>query len=189
LSNKNTVVRAIRIDSSLDKSIAEVAEQKGLSFNLLVNQILAKFSEYDRVSEKLGLIDIPPSTIKNLLSLITNEESEKLGELSGFAGRNAKQFVTMLMGNSSLDSFISTLKLLEKYSGAFSTEISANEQGEAQIIMSHNLGVKWSHFLKGMMAATLREIYGLDAQFEVTETFVTTSFCIPKKIVTATSLS
>ncbi len=182
MSNKNTVVRAIRIDSTLDKTITEIAEKKGLSFNLLVNQVLSKYSEYDRVSDKLRFVDIPPSTLRNLLNLISKEESEKIGELSGFSGKNAKQLITLLTGGTDLECFISALKILEKYSGAFTSEISKNEElGEFKIIMSHNLGVKWSHFLKGMISSTLREVYGIEASFEVTETFVNASFSLPKK--------
>ena len=188
MSNKNTVVRAIRIDSGLDKTITTVASEKGLSFNLLVNQILSKYSEFDRVAEKLGFIGFPASSLKNFLNLVSVEEAEKLGALSGFSGENAKQFTSMLVGRSDLEGFMGTLKLMEKYLKAFSTEISHRED-QYIVIMSHSLGLKWSFFLKGMMLSTLKDAYGLGPEFEITENFVTTRFAVPGQVLAAASHS
>lgn len=186
MSNRNTVVRAIRIDSHLDRSITEAAGKKGLSFNLLVNQILTKYTEFDRVAEKLGFIGFAPSSLKNFLNLISTEEAETLGAVSGFSGENAKQFANMLVGRSDLEGFLETLKLMEKYVRAFTTEISSRDSTH-QVIMSHSFGVKWSHFLKGMMMATLGEIYGLDPEFEMTENFLTTRFASTRELEAATT--
>jgi hypothetical protein len=182
LTNRNTVVRAIRIDSSLDKTISETAEEKGLSFNLLANQLLTKYCEYGRVAEKLGFIELPPLTLKNLLNLISNEESEMLGSSSGFSGQNAKQLVSMITGKSDLDGFFGTLKIMERNTRAFTLDISTREN-ERQIIMSHNLGIKWSYFLKGMISSTLRGNYHLNPTFEVTETFITARFHKPHELL------
>ena len=184
MSNRNTVVRAIRIDNSLDKSITDAASEKGLSFNLLVNQILTKYTEFDRVAEKLGFIGFSPSSLKKFLNLISKEESESLGALSGFSGQNAKQFANILVGRSDLEGFIATLKLMEKYIRAFSIEVSVKDH-EYQLIMSHSLGMKWSNFLKGMMSSTLEETYGLKPEFEITENFMTTRFSESRKVVAA----
>lgn len=181
MSNRNTVVRAIRIDADLDRSITEAAEEKGLSFNLLVNQILERFSEFDRVAEKLGFIGFAPSEVRNFLNLISTEESETLGMMSGFAGQNARQLSNILVGRNDLQGFLSTLKLMEKYLHTFSTEISRKD-GEYQIIMSHTVGMKWSYFLKGMLSSTLKEIYGTEPSFEITENFLTTRFAAPQLV-------
>ncbi|MDH2900956.1 MAG: hypothetical protein PXY39_08275 [archaeon] len=186
MANRNTVVRAIRIDSSLDKMIAVAAEEKGLSFNLLANQLLAKYCEYERVAEKLSFIDVAPITLKNLLSLISNEESEMLGSTSGFSGQNAKQLVSMITGKSDWESFLEALKLMEKNMRAFTADILRKED-DCQIIMSHSLGIKWSHFLKGMISSTLRNTYHLNPSFEVTETFITAKFNMPHELLEQTA--
>ena len=186
LSNKNTVVRAIRIDSSLDKDIADNATEKDLSFNLLVNQILTKYTEFDRVSEKLGFVGFPLSSLKYFLNLVSTEEAEKMGSLSGFSGENAKQFTSMLVGRSDLDGFLGTLKLLGKYTRAFSSEINSKDD-RCLIIMSHSLGEKWSYFLKGMLLSTLQDVYDIKPRFEITENFITTQFEFHKKMITARS--
>ncbi|MGH2639449.1 MAG: hypothetical protein ACRDF4_09245, partial [Rhabdochlamydiaceae bacterium] len=160
MSNKNTVVRAIRIDSSLDKALAENATEKGLSFNLLVNKVLTKYAEFDKVSEKLGFVGFPPSSLKHFLNLVSIEEAEKMGTLSGFSGENAKQFTNMLVGRYNMQGFLETLGLIGKYTKAFSSEIISRDDG-CLIIMSHALGEKWSHFLKGMLLSTLRDVYGV----------------------------
>ena len=168
------------MDSSLDKTISELAEERGLSFNLIANQILTKYCEYERVAEKLGFIDIAPLSLKNLLSLISTEESEALGSMSGLSGRNAKQLVSMMMGGSDLKSFLAALNLMEKHMRAFTSDILIKED-ECQIIMSHNLGIKWSHFLKGMVSSTLKETYEVNPTFEVTETFMTANFGVARE--------
>ena len=168
------------MDSSLDKTISELAEERGLSFNLIANQILTKYCEYERVAEKLGFIDIAPLSLKNLLSLISTEESEALGSMSGLSGRNAKQLVSMMMGGSDLKSFLAALNLMEKHMRAFTSDILIKED-ECQIIMSHNLGIKWSHFLKGMVSSTLKETYQVNPTFEVTETFMTANFSVARE--------
>ncbi len=181
MSNRNTVVRAIRIDASLDKSITDAAEEKGLSFNLLVNQILVRYSEFDRVAEKLGFVGFAASELRNFLHLISIEESENLGTLSGFAGQNAKQFANILVGRNDLQGFLETLKLMSKYLHTFTTEITSREN-EWQIIMSHTMGVKWSAFLRGMLSSTLGETYGLKPEFDTTENFLTVRFSAAPKI-------
>ena len=186
MSNKNTVVRAIRIDSSLDKAISTTASEKGLSFNLLVNQILSKYAEFDRVAEKLGFIGFAGSSLRNFLTLVSDEEAEKLGAMSGFSGANAKQFTSMLVGNNNLEGFLEALKLMEKYLKVFSTEISQRDDGYL-IVMTHSLGGKWSLFLKGMMLCTLNRVYGLEPEFEITENFLTTRFMVPSELVAKSS--
>jgi Holliday junction resolvasome RuvABC DNA-binding subunit len=175
LANRNTVVRAIRLDSSLDKMASEAAREKGLSFNLLVNQLLTKYCEYERVAEKLGFVELQSITLKNMLNLISNEESEMLGSTSGFSGQNARQLISMITGKSDLEAFLETLRLMERNTRAFTADISHKNE-EYQIIMSHNLGMKWSYFLKGMISSTLEDAYHEEPSFEVTEIFITVRF-------------
>ncbi len=182
MANRNTVVRAIRIDSSLDRTITEAADEKGLSFNLLANQLLTKYAEYERVAEKLGFVDIAPLTLKGLLNLVSSEESEMLGATSGISGQNAKQFVSMITGRSDPEAFLQTLKFMEKNMRAFTAEILRKDD-EYQVIMSHSLGIKWSYFLKCMISSTLRSNYQLNPSFEVTETFLTAKFQATKELL------
>lgn len=169
------MVRAIRIYSSLDKWFSDLAEEKGLSFNLLANKVLSKYCEYDRVAEKLGFVELSPLTLKNLLSLISNEESETLGATSGFSGLNAKQLVSMVTGNNDINAFLDALKVMERNMRSFNADV-VRKGNNFEIIMSHNLGIKWSHFLKGMLESTLKDTYHLNPSFEVTETFLTARF-------------
>jgi hypothetical protein len=155
--------------------MSEIAEEKGLSFNLLVNQLFTRYCEYGRIAEKLGFIDVAPLSLKNMLSLISNEESEMLGTTSGFSGQNAKQLISMITGKSDLEAFIEALRLMEKNMRAFTADICRKDD-DWQIIMSHNLGIKWSYFLKGMVSSTLQNTYHLIPSFEVTETFMTAKF-------------
>jgi hypothetical protein len=81
----------------------------------------------------------------------------------------------MITGKSDLEAFLETLRLMERNTRAFTADISHKNE-EYQIIMSHNLGMKWSYFLKGMISSTLEDAYHEEPSFEVTEIFITVRF-------------
>ena len=62
-----STTRTIRIPQNLDKLIERDADNKRVSTNSLILSILTKYAEWDRYSELLQFVSIPPDGLKLLV--------------------------------------------------------------------------------------------------------------------------
>ena len=53
---KQTVMRSVRISRELDDVLRRDAESRGISFSSLVSEIFTKYSEWDRLANKFGVV-------------------------------------------------------------------------------------------------------------------------------------
>ena len=76
--NKKDPTRSItyRLSEKLVSELETEANQKGVSQNVLVKQILEKYVQWDRFSQKIGLIPVPVGILQSLgddLEIVSEE--------------------------------------------------------------------------------------------------------------------
>ena len=57
-----------RIDEGVVQELTNESEQKEVSLNVLVNQILKRYSEWDRYENKIGVIPVPKVMLTKLIN-------------------------------------------------------------------------------------------------------------------------
>jgi hypothetical protein len=175
LPAKQTIARTIRLDPSIDDVLTQEAEQSGLTHTAVTTKALRKYVTFDRFADKTGALTISKETLTRILAFLSDEEAEVVGSVANFAGKNAKQFMNLVVGSSSMEDFFTLLKILSTYGHLFEFEHQI-EGNRHHLIFAHSMGSKWSSFLLGSVQSTLKETYSIRAKFDKTESMVSCTF-------------
>jgi hypothetical protein len=124
--------------------------QKNISQNVLVKQILEKYVQWERFSDKIGMIPVP----KKILTTLGDEMSGKdINEIIKVLLPVIKDAALFMKGNYDIKRCIETL---EDYMRASGMKSDHRVEGDLHhFIIQHELGIKWSFFTEQL----LKEIF------------------------------
>ena len=161
-------MRTVRLTRNLDELIQKDAKEKNLSVNALVNNIMTKYSEWDRYISKFGFISIASETFQAILEEVDDEKIEKIAKE---LGQQMPQAVTLFWFKElSLETFLKTITLYSKYSGLHKIEIERDE--DCVITFHHELGEKWSVFLRYFISQFVESAVGVIPKVKTTDSLI-----------------
>src|SRR5215213_7554363 len=64
---KKTRSISFRLDSSIIDELQQEADQKEISLNVLVNQVLRRYSDWDRYENRIGMMPVPKIMLSSLI--------------------------------------------------------------------------------------------------------------------------
>src|SRR5919107_3364294 len=78
--NKTVKTRSItfRLESSIIEELQTEAEYRETSLNVLINQILRRYSNWERYENKMGMIPVPKMMLSSIM-----DETIKIGKQNG----------------------------------------------------------------------------------------------------------
>lgn len=139
-----------RLPSKIVEELETEAKNKKISQNVLVNQILEQYVNWDRFSDKIGMIPIPKGILDSLGSEMTGDD---INEIIKTVLPIIKDTVLLLKGKYDLKRCIETL---EDYMRASGMKSDHRIEGELHhFIIQHELGINWSFFTEQL----LKEIF------------------------------
>jgi len=139
-----------RLPEKIVEELETEAMQKNISQNVLVKQILEKFIQWDRFSDKIGMIPVPKSILE---ALGVDMEGKDIDEIINVLKPIIKDNVMFIKGDYDLKRCIETL---EDYMRASGMKSDHRIDGELHhFIIQHELGMKWSVFTEQL----LKEIF------------------------------
>lgn len=159
--NKSGKTRSItfRLESSIIEELQTEAEYRETSLNVLINQILRRYSNWERYESKMGMLPIPKIILTNLMDEImrigkengiddiTSFRSALIKEISQIAFTFLKDSVLLMKKNYNL---ITVLEVLEQYMKVvgINSDHRIEEDGKHTYVIQHKLGESWSLFIK-----------------------------------------
>ena len=150
--SKKEATRSItyRLPEKLVNELEKEANQKKISHNVLVKQILERYIQWDRFAEKIGMIPVP----KNILNTLGEEmDGEDINEIIKVVLPLIKDSVLFVKGDYEIKRCIETL---EDYIRASGMKSDHRIEGEVHhFIIQHEMGMKWSLFTEQL----LKEIF------------------------------
>jgi len=177
VKRKKTILRTIRLPRELDDILQIDAQENDLSVNALLNKIITKYIEWDRHVHKFGFVSIASETFRAILEEV---DKDKIENVARNLGNNMPQAVTMFwFKRATLETLLTVLSLFGKYSNLHTNEMKMDEKGYT-ITFHHNLGAKWSIFLRHFISQFIKSVVGIEPEAEITGSLVTISF--PSKI-------
>lgn len=150
--NSKTRSITFRFPTRLVTNLESEAEQKNISLNVLVKQILERYIEWDRFSYKIGMIPVPKEILKSLDGMINSKD---INNMIDKIHPNIQDIVMFMKGDYDLIKCIQTLEEYMKASG-IKSDHRVTEGGIHHFIIQHELGINWSIFTEQL----LKEIFG-----------------------------
>lgn len=151
---KKEVTRSItyRLPAKIVEELETEAMQKNISHNVLVKQILEKYTRWDRFADKIGIIPIPKSILEELGKEMTGTDINRI--ISAIVPL-IKESVLFMKGAYDLKRCIETLEDYMRASGMKSDH--RIEGGIHHFIVQHELGLKWSFFTEQLFKEIFHE--------------------------------
>ncbi len=141
-----------RLPAKIVEELETEAMQKNISQNVLVKQILEKFIQWDRFSDKIGMIPIPKAILR---SLGDHMEGKDIDQIINVITPIIKDNVMFIKGDFDLKRCIETL---EDYMRASGMKSDHRIEGELHhFIIQHELGIKWSLFTEQLLKTIFHE--------------------------------
>jgi hypothetical protein len=164
-----TVIKSIRVDSSLERRLAAVSKKKNMTESAYVSGALRKELTIEPLSPAFDGITIERVAFRSIIDLANREAIDLLG--AEVARRDIPLVFDLL-----------DLKVQKRSVLDFLNDIAAdcwhwfkiglNPEGETRIVLYHQFGLKWSFFLKSFIVEAFALVSEAPPRITVTETVV-----------------
>lgn len=166
MSHPSTKTRSItfRLDPNTVDNLQREADQKEISLNVLVNQVLRRYVKWDTFEPKIGMMPVPKiilSTCFNKAILAANESGMNQDEIESHRDemiKSAAEISFSLIKDSALlmkrtYNLWTVLEILQEYMKV--SDMKSDHRIEAGnnhvFIIQHELGENWSLFTKVLL--------------------------------------
>jgi hypothetical protein len=168
-----------RLDTMVVEELQRDADQGEISLNVLVNQVLRRYVEWDRYENKLGMMPIPKLMLATLIDETMQLAADaKITDLESYRAKivnNAAQTALNVMKDSvlfmrkeySFWTVLDVLRMYMKVAGIMSDH--RIETGRKHVfIIQHELGENWSLFAKELLSKIFIELAEVRADISTT---------------------
>ena len=164
---EETNTTSYRLPSKLLDDLETEAREKNISQNVLVKQILMKYLGWDRYSQRIGMVPVPQTILRNLAGDLTHQEILKIIDL---LFTTIKDSVMLMKGGYDLKRTIETLEDYMRNSGMDSDH---RIEGDLHhLIIQHKMGIQWSIFTELLLRRVFAEFEIMELKFQTTESTV-----------------
>jgi hypothetical protein len=160
--SKKTRSVTFRLDSYTLDELQQEAEQREISLNVLVNQTLKRYCQWDRYENRIGMMPVPKimlsSLIDRAINIAKNNGLENIEPYRDEIIKQAAEIAFGLMKDSVL--FMKkqynlwvVLSVLEEYMKVSGIKADHKiENGRKHVfVIQHDLGENWSIFTKELL--------------------------------------
>jgi hypothetical protein len=175
---KKTRSVTFRIDSSVVDDLQREADSKEVSLNVLVNQVLKRYSEWGRYENKLGVMPVPKMMLSSLMDrAVTMAKENGIKDIGPYrdqivdhAAKLAfdilKDSVLFMRKNYNLWVVLSVLQDYMKVSGIKADHII--QERKHIFVIQHDLGDNWSIFTKALLGLIFEDLAKVRIEASVT---------------------
>ena len=141
-SNNESIT--FRIYSDAVTKLRKEANEKDISFNTLVNQILKNHVEWHSVAANAGFISVRRGFVKTIIDRLSDEEVKLLAE---HIAKTTNHDILMLFENKiNTESAINFLEAWLRASG-FPYRYQLKEDNTHSFVIQHDMGSRWALYL------------------------------------------
>jgi hypothetical protein len=165
---------SVRISENLRRELNSEAKREHINLNALVNRILTKFVDFDRIAEHERSIVLDRRIFLPIIEEASLEELEILGKKLG--PRLAKQTFEFFNIEPTVESLVSRyFEPMGAYSGNYQLSV-AGSGSNLKLILEHDLGSKWSAFLSEYTRGVVKSVLGSEPRIELDDDLVKVEF-------------
>jgi hypothetical protein len=175
---KQTVMRSVRISRELDDVLSRDAESRGISFSSLVAEIFTKYSEWDRLANKFGVVTVSRGAFRAMWEIIGKEKAVSIGKQGG--SRAATEVAHFWFKRVNTRTFFRLIELFGKYAKFFEYEVESRDGREYTITVHHDINEAYSVYLKNWFESAIESFIGVTPKSQVSPNSVVVTFIDPQ---------
>ena len=179
VQSRKTRSVTFRIDSSVIDELQTESDNREVSLNVLVNQILRRYSEWDRFESKIGMMPVPKVMLATLIDkAVSIAMSSGIKDIDSYRDDIIKQAARIafdLMKDSVLYmkkqyNLWVVLSVLEEYMKVSGINSDHKIEGSRKhvFVIQHELGENWSLFTKELLSLIFENLASVKAEISVT---------------------
>jgi hypothetical protein len=180
-SSSSTKTRSVtfRLDTSIVDELQYEADQREISLNVLANQVLRRYRDWDRYETKMSMMPVPKVMLSTLIdSAINIAKKDGLKNIEQYRDQIVKEAARIafdLMKDSvlymkksyNLWAVLSVLQDYMKVSG-INSDHKIESGGRHVFIIQHELGENWSLFTQELMNLIFEKLAEVRAEISIT---------------------
>jgi hypothetical protein len=168
-----SIVRSLRLDEDIDKSLHKYAQQEGISVNSLVNRALRRYVLWDVNTSRFGGVTLAGPSLTRIMNYLSDDEVREYA--TWVAENSVRDYISFFFGEITLETLLKGLKLLAEYGGHF--EYGESTSGHVRtVVLKHGRGMKWSIHYEEWVRLSVEKLLGLRVETEMTENQVILRF-------------
>lgn len=171
MRKKKVVVRVVRISKELDDVLRNDAEAKGTTVSSIISSALIRYAEWDRLAERVGFVTFAGSFMRDVVEYVPDEE---LRNIVQNMGNFLRGFTMFWFKKANFETFLSTIKLLNKYTNAAECEIHV-DGGNYTMNFHHQFGRKLSIAIWTLLEQAMTELR-IKPTCEIGDNYLNVSF-------------
>jgi predicted transcriptional regulator len=169
VEKEKTVVKSIRISSSLDERLEAVSRRRNITESAYLSDALQRQILLEPITPALEGIFVERRMFRLIVSLANRESIEILGaEIARHDLPFALELLALPQRRESLLMFLSEITADSWHW----FKIGLNPRGETRILLYHNFGINWSLFLKSYIVEAFALVSEPPPSMTVTERLV-----------------
>jgi len=159
-----SILRTFRLDVDVIKGLEEEAKRQGATVNGLAYRVLKNYVKIRAKLEPFGIVCMAKSDIIEIINSLDEDTVAKLASKIG--GLIAKEIIIQLYGDLSLENFRQFLEAVICSFGDWASYTEEVKEGVLEIRLGHNMGQKWSVFMRNYIDSALMAITGKKTEFK-----------------------
>jgi hypothetical protein len=177
--SKKTRSITFRLDSYVIDELQREADQREVSLNVLVNQALKRYADWDRYESKIGIMPVPKVMLSSLIDkAITIAKNTGIKDIEPYRDeivKSAAEIAFGIMKDSVL--FMKkqynlwvVLSVLEEYMKVSGINSDHRIEGGRKhvFIIQHELGENWSLFTKELLELIFENLAKVKVEVSIT---------------------
>ena len=166
---RSSVIRSFRLDQSALEIIERDAQEKHISVNTLVNQLILAYVNMDRYLEEFPMVKISSVGLGMLLEGVSDEYAKAAARR--LAQNVVQSQIMSKRGDLSLSTILEYFRTVSEYSKVFTLK-EAESNGKKIVTVYHRYGPKGSIYFQEYVVC-LMELAGIHPKIKTTDNAVT----------------
>ena len=168
----HTETITFRIPSNLVKELRKEAKLEKISLNAFVYKIFLNHVQWEKYERKVGLLPMTKPFLKEVINQMTDEQIINLAQK--IEKNTFKNILTFMRSNHDIDNFIEVLRTWLTVS--WMQHNIENKNGSYLFNIHHDLGIKWSLYVKTLVSELSEDVLGKKAEVKITNDLISLVF-------------
>lgn len=171
---KKSDTMSFRLDNVVLDKLRNESEKQGISVNVLVNQILKRYTDWDMFESKMGMVPVARPILSSLFKKLSKDETIDLAKKVG--SEIVKDIATFMKGSMDLESFTSWFETRMHMSGF---DVNHQVQNDTHTyIIRHDLGENWSLYHRTVLEIIFRNVLQKPITVDTNPRMITLRFTV-----------